>query len=386
MNDEWYEDDINDNEGDDLSVKEYDITSTPNDFNISTIFSLIDNGVIQIPPFQRNYVWDEKRASKLIESLILGLPVPQIFLYEKSKNSFYVIDGQQRLLSIYFFMKQRFPTKKGKVALREVMSGTQKIEDSLLADDEMFRNFSLKLPAVTTDSDNKLNKLKFETLGEYKYTFEILRTIRTVVIKQNEPDDDSSIYEIFNRLNTGGQNLSPQEIRMSLYYSGFYEMLMEINHDNRWRAILRQSVPDNRLKDIEILARVFSILLAKEYKAPMGKFLNTESKRNIKLKDDKLEYCKKLFFSFLDSCELLPSECFCSNKGKFVISLFEAVFIATCQDAFDKELLISKKITIESLKKLKEDTNFKAISQDGVSSTKNVNERIAKAKKTIRFE
>ena len=61
-----------------------------------------------MPAFQRNYVWDRKRASRFIESLILGLPVPQIFLYQMDRNKYSVIDGQQRLLTIYFFVKQRF--------------------------------------------------------------------------------------------------------------------------------------------------------------------------------------------------------------------------------------------------------------------------------------
>jgi len=210
-----------------IVVKEYDITATPNDFNILTLFSLIDNGVIKMPPFQRNYVWDEKRASKLIESIILGLPIPQVFLYEQGKNSFYVIDGQQRLLSIYFFVKQRFPTAEGRLILRQYLTGDTKIDSSILSDDRYFKNFKLKLPSSANNEKNKFDKLKYETLGEYKNTFDILRTVRSVVIKQNEPDDDSSIYEIFNRLNTGGQNLSAQEIRMSMYYSQFYEKLSD---------------------------------------------------------------------------------------------------------------------------------------------------------------
>src|SRR5258708_438325 len=77
----------------DASFKEYDITSSPNDFNIRTIVDFIEAGPFQIPGFQRNYVWDRKRASKLIESLLIGLPVPQIFLYEEDRNQFLVIDG-----------------------------------------------------------------------------------------------------------------------------------------------------------------------------------------------------------------------------------------------------------------------------------------------------
>ena len=203
-NDKWYIDLCE--EEPETVVKEYDITATPNDFNILTLFSLIDNGVIKMPPFQRNYVWDEKRASKLIESIILGLPVPQVFLYEQEKNSFYVIDGQQRLLSIYFFVKQRFPTAEGRLILRQYLTGDTKIDSSILSDDRYFKNFKLKLPSSANNEKNKFDKLKYETLGEYKNTIDILRTVRSVVIKQNEPDDDSSIYEIFNRLNTAGQN------------------------------------------------------------------------------------------------------------------------------------------------------------------------------------
>ena len=64
------------------SVVSYDISVIPNDFNVMTINSLIESGVISMPAFQRNYVWDRKRASRFIESLILGLPIPQIFLYQ----------------------------------------------------------------------------------------------------------------------------------------------------------------------------------------------------------------------------------------------------------------------------------------------------------------
>src|ERR1035441_6775815 len=103
----WFdeEDDII---NDDYQVREYDVTASPNDFNLLTLVSFIESGAIKIPGFQRNYVWDIKRASKLIESIIIGLPIPQIFLYEEARNSFLVIDGQQRLMSLFYFWKGRF--------------------------------------------------------------------------------------------------------------------------------------------------------------------------------------------------------------------------------------------------------------------------------------
>ena len=79
MADTWYDLECYEDE-EEMTIGEYDITVSPNDFNISTLFNLMDNGVIRLPAFQRNYVWDIKGASKLIESIILGLPIPQVFL------------------------------------------------------------------------------------------------------------------------------------------------------------------------------------------------------------------------------------------------------------------------------------------------------------------
>src|SRR5258708_32165334 len=193
-------------EAEDTVIGEYDLTATPNDFNVKTIIDFIKSNVFVIPTFQRNYVWDIKRASKLIESLILGLPVPQVFLYEESRNRFLVIDGQQRLMSLHYFIKGKFPRKEKRVELREIFDEQSKIPDSVLEDDAFFSKFNLQLPHQPPGQPNKLNGLNYSTLEEYKTTFD-LRTIRNVIINQNLPvGDDSSIFEIFNRLNSGGMN------------------------------------------------------------------------------------------------------------------------------------------------------------------------------------
>src|SRR5882757_3080127 len=132
----WFDDYAD--EVDDLQVDEYDITAAPNDFNVLTIHSFLESGAVKIPGFQRNYVWDLPRASKLIESLILGLPVPQVFLYEAGRNDFLVIDGQQRLLTIYFFVKQRFPKRTMRGELRGLLAGRVTIPDDVLHDDRYF--------------------------------------------------------------------------------------------------------------------------------------------------------------------------------------------------------------------------------------------------------
>ena len=255
QSEDWFADYSADEEVDAYQIREYDLTSTPNDFNLMTIVSFIEAGYLEIPGFQRNYVWDIGRASRLIESLILGLPVPQIFLFEKGRNKFIVIDGQQRLMSIFYFTKQRFPRREQRIVLRDVFNREGVIPDDMLQDDKYFTNFRLSLPESLPNRKNRLKGLDYSTLGNYKTQFD-LRPIRNVVIKQSSDDgDDSAVYEIFQRLNSGGVNLRPQEIRTSLYHSEFYDMLNEVNRTTAWRKLTGQSAPDLHMKDLEIILR-----------------------------------------------------------------------------------------------------------------------------------
>ena len=180
----WFEDYVD--EENDRDVIDYDLSATPNDFNVTTLFSFIESGTIVIPGFQRHYVWDIKRASRLIESLILGLPVPQLFLYEEARNRFLVLDGQQRLMSIYYFIKQRFPRREVRAKLRHIFEREKAIPDRVLHNDKYFTNFRLQLPEKLPGQPSPLKGLSYATLGEHKIQFD-LRPIRNVVVRQNSP-------------------------------------------------------------------------------------------------------------------------------------------------------------------------------------------------------
>lgn len=306
---------------------------------------------------------------------------------KKGKIIFFVIDGQQRLLSIYFFIKQRFPNLKGKEILRDFLAGDEQINEKIINEESFFDDFSLNLPSPVAPTINPLNGLKYETLGDYKRTFEYLRTIRSVVIKQNEEDEqDSAIYEIFNRLNTGGQNLTAQEIRMSLFYSKFYEMLLRINKNEQWRSFLGQPSTDLHFKDVEILLRSFAMLVHHcEYKAPMTKFLNSFSKEATKFNNETNEYWEKLFESFIESCRELNDKDFFSGSGKFNISLFESVFVVVCENAFNGKKLVNGYVDRESLNSLKVNEQFIESTREGVASRKSVSSRMEAASLMIRL-
>lgn len=379
----WFEDYADDI--DDLQVEEYDITAAPNDFNVLTIHSFLESGAVRIPGFQRNYVWDINRASKLIESLILGLPVPQVFLYEVERNKFLVIDGQQRLMSIYYFIKQRFPRKDRRSELRIIFDENGKIPDNIIHDDNYFENFRLKLGESLPNHPNRFKGLAYQTLEGYKTQFD-LRTIRNVIIKQNSPQgDDSSMYEVFNRLNTGGVNLKPQEIRTSMYHSNFYEMLYHSNSAPAWRRLLGNQDPDLHMKDVEILLRGFALLIdGNNYAPSMVKFLNQFSRKARGHNTEQNDYLAKLIVSFLEACADLPVNAFLNKKSsRFNVALFEAAFVAACATPFAEKRMLTKKLQADRLAELEKDKDFVDAMLEGTTQTKNVKARLSSASRVL---
>lgn len=374
-NPEWFED-YTDNE--DVQVREYDIASIPNDFNITTLFSFIESGVVSIPGFQRNFVWDIKRSSKLIESLILGLPVPQLFLYEQAKNKFLVIDGQQRLMSIYYFIKQRYPKREKRNDLRIIFEKHGRIPDDVLHDDEYFSNFRLQLPGRLPEKPNPFDKKSYSTLGDAKLQLD-LRPLRNIVVRQSSPEnDDSSVFEIFSRLNSGGVNLTSQEIRMSLYHSEFYNSLMRLNTYDGWRKILANPVPDLHLKDVEILLRLFAMMIDHDhYARPMVKFLNQFSKKCQAHDEQRNKYLVDFFLSFLEACSELPEDAFLNRKTRrFSIALIEAVFTVASRNAFMERRFLNGKIDIEQINKLANDAQFLEAATTASTHSPNVKRRL----------
>lgn len=375
-----------------IAIRPYEVDCLPNDYNITTLISLIERGYMKIPSFQRNYVWKKDMASKFIESIIIGLPIPQIFLFERERNNFLVIDGQQRLVTIYLFKKQRFPKNaEARGIIRKYLSLGKQIPDSELASDN-FEDFKLKLASVD-DQENQLNKLKYDTLTtiekyDFKGEFDFNRTIRTITIKQIVPcEDDSSMFEIFSRLNSGGVMLRPQEIRMSIYYSPFYETLVsKLNGNEIWRKFVGKKEPDLHMGDIEVLVRAFAMLdMADKYKSPLKNFLNGFSKKAMKFTKEEIENCSRIFNQFCESCNSLPEDAFRNDKNKFVISLFEAVFVAVCEK-IKKEGIKNKRITNDSFNQLKKDTSFAEASQGSTASAGSVKIRLERARAIIELK
>ena len=197
------------------------------DWTVSTIVQQIERGNINLDPdFQRRSAWDRERRSQLIESLVIGLPIPNIVLAESkdSRGKFMVIDGKQRLSTLY-----------------DYVSATSK------------DNFSLRGLVIRDD----LNGLKFYNLRQdFSDDANFLENapIRTVVIR-NLPTE-YFLYVIFDRLNSGSLPLSPQELRRALQPGPFLNYLDEyLKASEPAKEALGLSVPDRRMRDSELVLR-----------------------------------------------------------------------------------------------------------------------------------
>ncbi|WP_313301936.1 DUF262 domain-containing protein [Diaphorobacter sp.] len=219
----------------------------PSDWTVSTIYDLIGKQLQLDPAYQRRNVWQAKAKSQFIESLFLGIPIPQILLASKAgqKNSFLVLDGKQRLSTIREFL------------------------DGFYSDGKVFK---LKGLRILTALENKT----WADLQSYDDWSDRLRNepIRTTVLRGWE--NESVLYEIFYRLNSGSVKLSPMELRMSLLPGDFLKFIISwteaigpIHH------LLRKRQPDARMSDVELAIRYLSFRDQQtQYVGDLKKFLD----------------------------------------------------------------------------------------------------------------
>lgn len=260
---------------------EYDIATYPSDYTLEVLHKMWGTGNkdITIPDFQRGFVWTIEQSSKLIESFLIGLPVPPVFFYIDKENKNLVVDGQQRIVSIMYFFEGYFgkPSPKGK---RQIFKLT-----GLNRKSPFFEKTFLKL----TESEQR--KLQGSVL-------------RAINIRQLSPkEENTSIYHIFERLNTGGTPLTPQEIRNVVFRGTFLNKLKILNNDENWRVIIGKKTDDKHQKDVELILRVFGLTHhLNDYEKPMKEFLNTIAK---KYKNSDAKVISQFVSSFPKACKVI---------------------------------------------------------------------------------
>lgn len=303
MSDDWDELEKQERNDDEVDMSVYQISSYPADITLKGYLDKWDKKQLIIPEFQRNYVWEQAKASKLIESFLLGLPVPGVFLYkDKATNKLAVIDGQQRIMSAIRYFKNEF-------------------------DEKIFRLKGV-LPKWANKTYNDLDESDRYQLDDM--------VLRATVVQQLDPDDDSSIYHIFERLNTGGINLNPMEIRRCVYYGELMDVMAELNEYPNWRALLGKPKPDKRLRDVELVLRVISLESNwNNYEKPMKSFLNGFLAKFNKMNSaDKVTEIGRITKNFKESCDFiansLPEKPF-NLRGRTNYAVLDSIMVSVME-------------------------------------------------------
>lgn len=225
------------------SLSDKAVFTTPSDPDVETIINRIEEGSIVLRPrFQRGSVWDDRRKSKLIESLILNLPIPPCFFAEDEDDTRIVVDGQQRLIAIDDFYHGRYS-----LTGLEVLS--------------------------------QYNGSTWNTLPNRLDRKILQRVIRTLVISQHTPEEIR--FEIFERLNTGAVPLTDQEIRNATLSGPLNDLLDNLAHEKLFLQVIRKSQPDERLRHHELILRYLALSSELcDYNPPFRFFLTNFMKVN----------------------------------------------------------------------------------------------------------
>ncbi|MGD9475988.1 DUF262 domain-containing protein [Shinella sp. G-2] len=282
------------------SSASFTITSYGADYPVDTLVKRMKGEAFFIPKFQRNFVWSQRHASRFIESLLMGLPVPGIFLYKEADTGKHlVVDGQQRLRTLEFFY-----------------SG-------------LFKDKAFRLIGVRKEWENK-NYQELDANERLKLDDSI---VHATVFQQDQPKNTlKSLYFVFERINSGGIRLSPQEIRNCISESAVLETVRVLNDDANWRAIFGEK-KNARLKDQELVLRALAMIHSRSaYSAPMRDFLNEfATDEDKKIKQAELTELERLFRLSIDVINQAKGKTSFRPIRALNAAVFEAVVVGVAE-------------------------------------------------------
>lgn len=240
------------------------------DFTIRELRFMEEEGALVIrPDYQRKFVMDSKLSCRLIESILMDVPIPVMYFAEEKDNSYSVIDGQQRLTSFISFIKGKFPDGK---------------------------DFVLSNMKVLTE----LNKKKYSDLSKEFQQKINTTTLHTIIIKKESPEDIK--FEIFERLNTGSVRLNEDEIRNVVYRGNYLKLLSELEEDEVFHKLVAKDNYKKRMIYRGMILRFFALSEKSylNYKPSIKQFCNKELRDNRNMSSEKRREYHHRFKKCLD--------------------------------------------------------------------------------------
>jgi 5-methylcytosine-specific restriction endonuclease McrA len=256
----------------------------PMNFTIQGIHNMKKDGDLDPSPrWQREYVFDKIKASRLIESVLLGVPLPAVYLAEEADGTMSVIDGQQRLSTFFFFLDNQFPVKgEPKKCTDFTLSGLQILPE--------------------------LNKKSFSDLDK-TMQLKIKNTPLHIITIKNDSAEDVK-FDIFERLNTGSMKLNEDEIRNSVYRGPYIDLLDELAENKVFNDLVRKPNFKNRMLYRGMILRFFALSEKTylNYRPSMKQFCNKELLEHRNLSKNKADEYRKRFSKSVELCRSVFGE------------------------------------------------------------------------------
>ena len=345
--------------------------------SFNTIMNGLEKGDYIIPGFQRVYRWSEKQAQELAVSLVRGMPIPPIYCYRNEEQQLVILDGQQRVLSLYFYYIGKFikAKKNAFINMKEATNGKMGFKEYLESCHLMDKTYVMEY--IDEEGQERQIDITYKKLNE-----RLQRKIDYVPITfvQINVDSDEyrekTLHKIFANLNTGGTPLSSQELRNGIYNCRFYEMLYQINEESaKWRELYSGNAGASVNKesmDVELLLEMCAFFyyvkgkkndfVLTQYKGKKWELLDDFSSVAREFDEQTIEDYREKLVSFFDTVENVSGK----NKGSLLTSLFVA------WNRLEKKTFISKKKCEEIVK----DKRYSETIISGTARKGNIEQRI----------
>lgn len=355
------------------NVKSVSIQQYKTDVGFRTLVESVNENLYIIPKYQRKYRWSKEQVIALVESLISGLPIPPIYTCRNEQNQLEILDGQQRIMSLFFYYIGYYLNKKKNSCINfsELVIDNNSFKDALLTQFELEElHISLKgKNGVPINVDYA--KLPIQLKRRIDYT-----SITVIEIKiDNEKRKSEVLRQIFANLNRGGALLSSQEQRNGIYVCHFYDMLQNFNRtDASWRKIWGRE--DAKEGDLEMLLRLCALkrfvsikenllnydFFIEGYRSSYVEMLDRFSEEAMTFSEEQINEYKKSLSNFLNLFQV-------SIKQSSKMALLESFYVVY------EKLGVRKAITNKIYNEILQDEKYISYVRQGTVQMKRMNER-----------
>lgn len=352
-----------------ISIQQY-----KTDVGFRTLVEGVNENLYIIPKYQRKYRWSKEQVIALVDSLIRDLPIPPIYTCRNRENQLEILDGQQRVLSLFFYYIGYYLDRKksNSVDFSEIQAENCTFKEALL-NQLPLEELHIKLK---NENEQEFNvdyaELPMEIKRRVDYT-----SITVIEIKIDVEEQRTKVLrKIFENLNAKGSLLTQQELRNGIYVCDFYNMLQEYNrHDDKWRKIWGKE--DAAERDMETLLRFCALkkyvrlekkgslnfnFFIENYHSSYTKLLDQFSEEAMRFDEEQIKEYKNSLSCFFDLFEVTVTQ---SSK----VALLESFYIVY------EKLGIHKPVTSEIYNKILKDPRYISYARQGTVKMKSMNER-----------